>query len=91
MLRVPLAADETLLMVTDGVTEARDSSGAFLPLAEHVGAGGGTSPEAVVARVEKAVLGHTKGRLADDTAILAVRRRPPGPDGAPVPRGGGGN
>ncbi|ONK14462.1 PP2C family protein-serine/threonine phosphatase [Streptomyces sp. MP131-18] len=80
VLRVPFGTGETLLLVTDGVTEARDGNGAFLPLAEHLlRAGDDLAPQSVVTRVEVAVLAHTRGRLADDTAILAVRRMPPCP------------
>ncbi|MGK5532651.1 PP2C family protein-serine/threonine phosphatase [Streptomyces sp. URMC 129] len=87
VVRVPFAADETLLLVTDGVTEARDPDGVFLRLSEHLARGGDPAPDAVVARVEEAVLRHTRGRLADDTAILAVRRTA----GGRVPEEAGGN
>src|SRR5690606_18344431 len=36
MCRVPLKSDETLLVVTDGVTEARDAEGRFYPLVDQV-------------------------------------------------------
>ncbi|MFD7133796.1 SpoIIE family protein phosphatase [Streptomyces sp. NPDC059894] len=38
VLRAALAREETLLLVTDGVTEARDAAGAFFPLAADIAA-----------------------------------------------------
>ncbi|WP_051939788.1 PP2C family protein-serine/threonine phosphatase [Phaeacidiphilus oryzae] len=79
---VPFGPGEALLLVTDGVTEARNRRGRFLPLEERLTErwrrepGGLAQPGRLVAVVEDAVLAHTAGRLADDTAILAVRRLP---------------
>ncbi|WP_373313269.1 PP2C family protein-serine/threonine phosphatase [Streptomyces capitiformicae] len=76
---VRLAPDETLLLVTDGVTEARDGGGAFFPLREYV-AGAlaadprATEPDTLVRLVHEGVLAHTGGHLDDDTTIFAVRR-----------------
>ncbi|WP_432170826.1 PP2C family protein-serine/threonine phosphatase [Streptomyces sp. 1222.5] len=79
--RVPLAADETLLLVTDGVTEARDESGLFYPLAREVDRAVTADPRRaepgrLVRRVRDGVLRHSHGRLADDTTVFAVRRLP---------------
>ncbi|MFJ8622021.1 PP2C family protein-serine/threonine phosphatase [Kitasatospora sp. NPDC093550] len=78
VLRVPLGADETVLIVSDGVTEARDRQGGFFPLGAHlaglVGVPGAGDPERLVDEVAAAVMRHTGGRLGDDTALLAVRR-----------------
>ncbi|MFR9723197.1 PP2C family protein-serine/threonine phosphatase [Streptomyces sp. MS19] len=96
VLRVPFSRRDTLLLFTDGVTEARNGAGTFLPLGErleqYLARDGDTSPAPLVRAVEDAVMWHTHGRLADDTAILAVTLapgggfRPPGettPDPAP--------
>ncbi|MGJ5754551.1 stage II sporulation protein E [Streptomyces puniciscabiei] len=77
--RVPLTDDETLLLVTDGVAEARDRCGTFYPLARQlapaVAAGAGhADPRMLVRTVRDGVLRHCGGRLADDTTVFAVRR-----------------
>ncbi|MFI8188578.1 PP2C family protein-serine/threonine phosphatase [Streptomyces sp. NPDC085946] len=82
--RVPLAPAETLLMVTDGVTEARDAEGVFYRLAEEVARAVARDPRTaeparLAAFVRDGTLRHCGGRLADDTTIFAVR-----PTGAPV-------
>ncbi|WP_240796284.1 PP2C family protein-serine/threonine phosphatase [Streptomyces sp. RFCAC02] len=80
VVRVPFERSETLLLFTDGVTEARDRAGRFLPVAARLAAyladDGDTAPLSVVRAVEDAVILHTHGRLQDDTAILAVRAEP---------------
>ncbi|MFV0134752.1 PP2C family protein-serine/threonine phosphatase [Streptomyces sp. HMX87] len=77
--RLPLAADETLLLVTDGVTEARDRAGCFYPYTDEVRGAvtagpGGTEPRRLVALVRDGTLRHCAARLADDTTVFAVRR-----------------
>jgi serine phosphatase RsbU (regulator of sigma subunit) len=78
--RVPLAADETLLLVTDGVTEARDRDGVFYALAPDVARAVAAEPDlrteplSLVRRVRDGVLRHSGGRLGDDTTVFAVRR-----------------
>lgn len=79
--RVPLAADETLLLVTDGVTEARDRAAGFYPLARDIALAlaadeHGAEPRRLVRRVRDGVLRHSGGRLDDDTTVFAVRRTP---------------
>jgi serine phosphatase RsbU (regulator of sigma subunit) len=79
---VTLAPGETLLMTTDGVTEARDTDGVFYPLATEVARAVAADPRTVeprrlVAFVREGVLRHCGGRLADDTTVFAVRRLRP--------------
>lgn len=80
--RVRLAADETLLLTTDGVTEARDGNGEFFPLAEALEAFVAQdprlaeSPHRLVGAVRDSMLHHVFGRLQDDTTIFAVRIAP---------------
>ncbi|EGX60850.1 magnesium or manganese-dependent protein phosphatase [Streptomyces zinciresistens K42] len=82
VLHAVLAPGETLLMTTDGVTEARDGDGAFYPLdadvAEAVAADPGLArPRRLVAFVRERTLRHCGGRLGDDTTVFAVRRADP--------------
>ncbi|WP_405819040.1 serine/threonine-protein phosphatase [Streptomyces sp. NBC_01390] len=82
VVRVPLAAAETLLLVTDGVTEARDADGTFFPLRERVADAVAVDPRIadprrLVAFVRDGTLRHSGGRLADDTTVFAVRRADP--------------
>ncbi|MFF8729151.1 PP2C family protein-serine/threonine phosphatase [Streptomyces sp. NPDC015171] len=84
--RVPLADDETLLLVTDGVTEARDRRGDFYELAAEIarvteGEPRRVEPRRLVRRVRDGVLRHSGGRVDDDTTIFAVRRCPDPGDG----------
>ncbi|MEU5366277.1 SpoIIE family protein phosphatase [Streptomyces sp. NPDC005925] len=79
--RVPIAPDETLLLFTDGVTEARDRQGVFYPLQEKVARAvaadpGVADPHRLVALVRDGTLRHTRGHLDDDTTVFAVRRAP---------------
>ena len=78
-IRITLAPGETLLVVTDGVTEARDSAGVFYPLKSRVTEGVSADPriadpDRLVAYVRDGTLAHCGGHLADDTTIFAVRR-----------------
>ncbi|MEU4150714.1 PP2C family protein-serine/threonine phosphatase [Streptomyces sp. NPDC026659] len=76
-----LHPDETLLVVTDGVTEARDRGGEFYALVRELDRAvtrdpGRAAPDRLVRAVRDGVLRHTRGRLADDTTVFAVRRLP---------------
>lgn len=79
MHRVRLGRDETLLMVTDGVTEARDRAGEFYPLTREVVRAIAADPrradpKRLVRRVRDGVVRHSQGHLGDDTTVFAVRR-----------------
>ncbi|WP_202460716.1 PP2C family protein-serine/threonine phosphatase [Streptomyces sp. SID1328] len=87
--RERLDEDETLLMVTDGVTEARDGAGGFYPLLPEITRvvdddAGVTKPRRLVRLVREGVLRHTRDRLGDDTTAFAVRRLPE-PQSGPCP------
>ncbi|MFJ5276609.1 PP2C family protein-serine/threonine phosphatase [Streptomyces parvulus] len=75
----PLPDDESLLLVTDGVTEARDPGGRFYRYGEAVARAVGSdvanaAPQRLVTLVRDGTLRHCRGRLADDTTVFAVRR-----------------
>ncbi|MFG2704884.1 PP2C family protein-serine/threonine phosphatase [Streptomyces sp. NPDC048386] len=73
-LTATLAPDETLLITTDGVTEARNADGAFYALPEAVAQAPAVDPAHLVAHIRDGVLRHSRGHLSDDTTIFAVRR-----------------
>ncbi|OAH14881.1 PP2C family protein-serine/threonine phosphatase [Streptomyces jeddahensis] len=80
--RFRLGRGETLLLVTDGVTEARDASGEFFRLREEIAAAlvddpRVAEPSRLVRLVQDATLRHTGGYLADDTTVFAVRPTTP--------------
>ncbi|MFJ9815834.1 PP2C family protein-serine/threonine phosphatase [Streptomyces sp. NPDC101151] len=79
--RVPLDREETLLLVTDGVTEARDADGEFYPLVRELVRAveadpGRAEPGRLVRRIRDGVLRHSGGHLGDDTTVFAIRRLP---------------
>ena len=76
---VPFGPDDRMLFYTDGISEARDTSGAFYPLDRCGALLGGPDPDAALGRLYDDVLGHVGGRLHDDSAALFVMRPPPRP------------
>lgn len=74
---VPLPGDATLLLLTDGTTEARDADGAFYDPVARLRPHGGTGPESVVRTLRREVRAHVARRVgglpADDMAVLALR------------------
>ncbi|MFJ9519786.1 PP2C family protein-serine/threonine phosphatase [Kitasatospora sp. NPDC101801] len=75
-----LEPGHTLLLFTDGLTEARDRAGEFYPVAERLAVLAGTDPEHLVAALDADVRARC-GLLTDDLAILALTPLGPGPDG----------
>ncbi|MFG1853769.1 PP2C family protein-serine/threonine phosphatase [Actinomadura geliboluensis] len=65
----------TLLLCTDGVTEARNPAGAFYPLEERVASWKGVPAEDIAPTVRHELQEYTRGRLADDTALLILHRK----------------
>lgn len=73
----PFGHQDTLLMYTDGVIEARDPGGQFYPLAGRAAAWTRRPPAELVAELSADVRAFVPGWPADDLAIIAVRREEP--------------
>jgi serine phosphatase RsbU (regulator of sigma subunit) len=72
--RLPFAVGEQLLLHTDGVTEARDHTRAFYPLAEGVARHVCDEPARTLTALHDELLAHVGGRLHDDAALLLLRK-----------------
>lgn len=72
-----LGAGDVLLLYTDGITEARDSTGCFYPLLERVSGWAGSGPDALVELLRDDVRSHVGGPLGDDAALIALQRVTP--------------
>ncbi|MFF4794280.1 PP2C family protein-serine/threonine phosphatase [Streptomyces sp. NPDC001276] len=71
---LPFGPDDTLLLYTDGVTEARNRHGVFYPFAERASQWTKHNPEALLHHIQRDLIAHTGGRLGDDAALIAIRR-----------------
>ncbi|MFF1359698.1 PP2C family protein-serine/threonine phosphatase [Streptomyces sp. NPDC058297] len=69
-----LEPGDLLLLYTDGVTEARDSTGTFYPLAERITGWTENDPDAFLGRFRRDLLHHVGGHLNDDAAMIAIER-----------------
>lgn len=70
---VHLRRGDTVLLYTDGITEARDASGAFYPLAERLRAHPErTAPDALLGWLQQDALAYAGGCTHDDAALLAL-------------------
>ncbi|MFD8779472.1 PP2C family protein-serine/threonine phosphatase [Streptomyces sp. NPDC059916] len=65
---------DLLLLYTDGVTEARDSTGTFYPLTERITGWTENDPDAFLGRLRRDLLHHVGGHLNDDAAMIALAR-----------------
>ncbi|MGP4004804.1 PP2C family protein-serine/threonine phosphatase [Streptomyces sp. 8N706] len=64
----------TLLLFTDGVTEARNPKGVFYDPAERLRGRVFSGPDALLDAIVEDVARHTAGQATDDMALLAVGR-----------------
>jgi len=72
-------AGDRLLLYTDGLSEARDDAGEFLPLERLAGALREPTPDRAVRRVLEVVAAHAAhARLGDDLALVLLENRPAG-------------
>ncbi|ANW19063.1 PP2C family protein-serine/threonine phosphatase [Streptomyces clavuligerus] len=79
----PLPPGTTLLLYTDGLSEARDAKGRFYDPAERLAGRVFPGPGELLDELLDDVRRHTGGGATDDMALLAVARPPdaPGPPG----------
>lgn len=78
---LPFADGEQLLLYTDGVTEARNHSREFYPLAEGLARHLCDEPARTLTALHDELLAHVGGRLHDDAALLLLHK-PAVPDSA---------
>jgi len=72
------APGDTLLLYTDGTTEARDNAGRFFDLPAFLAGRAVDGPAEVTAQVLSGLAAHVGGHLDDDVALLVVRRKADG-------------
>lgn len=70
----PFEPGDLLLLYTDGITEARDSTGTFYPLAERITGWTENDPDAFLDRFRRDLLHHVGGHLNDDAAMIVIER-----------------
>ncbi|MEU6366238.1 PP2C family protein-serine/threonine phosphatase [Streptomyces sp. NPDC046931] len=71
----PFHPADQLLLYTDGVTETRDRSGAFYPLAERIRSWSGEAPHQLLDHLHRDLIAYSGGELDDDIAVLVAWRR----------------
>ncbi|MEU6325079.1 PP2C family protein-serine/threonine phosphatase [Streptomyces sp. NPDC047009] len=74
-----LRADDTLLLYTDGVIEARNTTGVFYPLTERLTTQTHHHPAELLQHIRTDLLTHVGGPLGDDAAIIAIKRQTSNP------------
>ncbi len=70
----PLAPRDSLVLVTDGVTEARNPDGAFFDVPRGLGGAGPRGADELAEALVKAVTEWTGGQRQDDMAVLVLTR-----------------
>jgi len=76
---LPLGPGDRILFYTDGISEARDKTGAFYPLDRCSALLGGPEPGRALDLLCTDVIRHVGHELRDDAAVLLVSRDPHGP------------
>jgi serine phosphatase RsbU (regulator of sigma subunit) len=74
---VPFGPGDRILFYTDGISEARNKSGAFYPVDRCGVLLDGRDPDAALDRLYEDVLRHADGPLRDDSAALLVMHQSP--------------
>jgi serine phosphatase RsbU (regulator of sigma subunit) len=70
----PFTQGDRLLLYTDGVTETRDQTGAFYPLAERVTAWTDQAPADLLRKITDDLVAYAATPLNDDMALVVVQR-----------------
>ena len=70
---VPFGPGDQMLFYTDGVSEARDKTGAFYPLSRCGALLAAGDPDAALARLQDDVARYVGHALEDDAAMLLIR------------------
>ncbi|MEU9853565.1 PP2C family protein-serine/threonine phosphatase [Streptomyces sp. NPDC047974] len=73
--RHPFPPKSRIVVVSDGVTEARDATGTFYDLAKALPLLNGYSTTGLTHAVLRLLTHHTSGTLQDDTTIVAITRQ----------------
>ncbi|MFI9809887.1 PP2C family protein-serine/threonine phosphatase [Streptomyces sp. NPDC052301] len=73
-LQAGFPSGATLLLYTDGLSEARDGHGRFYDLERRLDGRPFADPRALLDRLATEVRRHSGGGMTDDMALLAVRR-----------------
>lgn len=81
----PFGPGDQILFYTDGISEARDKTGAFYPLAQCGPVLVGNDPETALDLLRNQVIKHVGHRLTDDAAMLLVRNAAIDAPAPPVP------
>ncbi|MFD0358258.1 PP2C family protein-serine/threonine phosphatase [Streptomyces sp. NPDC127110] len=71
------APGDLLLLYTDGIAEARARDGEFFPLTSWMRRQPPTPPRELLTALHRDLVHHSRGRLDDDVAALAVRMGEP--------------
>ncbi|GAA3373237.1 hypothetical protein GCM10017750_01750 [Streptomyces racemochromogenes] len=71
------APGDLLLLYTDGIAEARARDGEFFPLTTWMRRQPPTPPRELLTALHRDLVHHSRGRLDDDVAALAIRLRGP--------------
>jgi serine phosphatase RsbU (regulator of sigma subunit) len=74
--RAAFVPGDSILLYTDGTTEARNKEGVFYPLPEFLAGASFEGPTGLVDLVMAGLVEHAGTRLDDDVALLAVQRMP---------------
>ncbi|MFE4825309.1 PP2C family protein-serine/threonine phosphatase [Streptomyces sp. NPDC056672] len=69
-----LAPGDVMLLHTDGLLEARDSTGTFYPASDRLAGLRWCDPDQLLELLMKDLLKHVDGQLQDDVALVAMER-----------------